>query len=145
MDIGRYVCKSSEEWISQLCHWDMGSEETPCLYWAVRQRCNTSLEKALTHYVRRWNAKTNHASDCTCYDKRPRQLLDNNTTTTAYQQRTTGNACKPGRVVRNSWYDEECCNTRRRLKIRSNAGDLHMQTSKNNLPMPHEEEEVIVG
>ena len=52
---------------------------------------------------------------------------------------STGNAPKLGRVIQNSWYDEECCDRRRYLQREVTQG-IDTQTSQSNLPTSHEEE-----
>ena len=47
------------------------------------------------------------------------------------------------RVAQNSWYDNECRDTRRRLQHEVTWG-ICTQKSKNNLPTPYEEEEEII-
>ena len=56
---------------------------------------------------------------------------------------TTSNASKPGGVIKNSWYDEECCETRRCLQGEVSRG-LYTQTSKRKLRMTSKEEKEII-
>ena len=79
------------------------------------------------------------------HDTQGKLLKDNSTATQAHQQNhcITANPPKLGRVIQNSWYDEECHDTRRCLQREVTQG-IYTQTSKSSLSMPHKEEEEIV-
>ena len=58
---------------------------------------------------------------------------------------TTADPSKLGRVIQNSWYDEECRDTRRCLQRDVTRG-IYTQTSESNLPtLRKEEEEIVFG